>query len=178
MLPPTPSHLETLRTRVPWPRRIVLALASAGLGLALSYLPWGAILKVCFRLLGVALTGPHMFFIGACLDARLDAEAAKEAKFEIADDARRAEILHEERMIIQREAEREIAGRGITIEQREASREGKLIRIRLRQFKALADEDRVKPILHRSHAIPLPHEHLADALERQARGRAMARARQ
>ena len=133
---------------------LALSLVGAVLGYALRGLPWSVIFEWLARLLGAAVLGPHMMLIGWHLDVAARQEAQRKAAFEAGDKATRSQILEEEKAIIESEADREIA-RVVPLSKREAGVAGSLLVLQHRQFKALANQFRAKPLLWSSRAYPM-----------------------
>lgn len=65
------------------------------LGLVNVHLPWGAILEWTLRLIGAAILGPHMYFLGKRYRARQAAFKARSKAFDEADNATRRSTLDE-----------------------------------------------------------------------------------
>ena len=89
-------HTRSIRRIVTWEDAYMttwLYAALVVLTLVLLIIPWGLILVIGARLVGVALFGPHMHFVGKWLAKRKAAEAKQEADFQDADPKTKAEIL-------------------------------------------------------------------------------------
>ena len=72
---------------------LALTFVLVFVGQLLSYVPWGWVLQTSVRLLGLALLGPHMHYVGQHLERRSAAEQALASEFDDASSQRRAEVL-------------------------------------------------------------------------------------
>ena len=72
---------------------LALTVALVFVGELLSYVPWGWVLQTSMRLLGLALLGPHMYYVGQHLKRQWAEEKALASEFDSASAQRRAQIL-------------------------------------------------------------------------------------
>ena len=113
-------RVRTLKRLLTWQDRFltlvvcfVLLTASAALALIgrlLSLLPWGLIVEWSIRLLGLALLGPHMYWVGKHYEGRQAEANAREAEFRAASAEQRAAILSSHRARILAELTEVCAG--------------------------------------------------------------------
>ena len=82
---------------------LLLTLSFASLGLFGIHLPWPSVFEWLFRLLGLALLGPHMYLVGKRYRAKKAAALARAREFDAADVATRRRILgeHKDRMLLE-----------------------------------------------------------------------------
>lgn len=80
---------------------LALFAVAIACGLVLQLLPWGLIMPWLMRVVGLALTGPHMLYVGRWLENKAAENKAEQQEYEVASKARREEILgtHRDRMI-------------------------------------------------------------------------------
>lgn len=155
--------LRSVRRVMNWEDRVLTALAMLGLlasALVCVLIPWGLVLHVALRLLGLAIFGPHMFWVGERLARQAEADARAEREYVAADDKGKKAILrqHRERLMAEHEARLDDTACQSQIYNREAAqylRDAKHVAVveELRTSARLKYHARPDP--HRSRAYPL-----------------------
>lgn len=88
---------------------LILAALLIGLGYLLSLIPWGWVFHIFWRLFGLAVFGPHMYWVGKHVEGKQAEWKARCARYDGGTDDERDAILAEVREQI--EAERRPADR-------------------------------------------------------------------
>lgn len=106
-------YMRTAQRMFNWEDRILsfqlllalsfLVCVSVLLGEALSLIPWHLVLEIVVRLLGVALLGPHMYFLGRQFRAQQRERDEREREYAHASKAERRAIRERHRAEIARE---------------------------------------------------------------------------
>ena len=92
--------LRVVQRVLTWQDRIVttwVALALIFATLVCAIVPWGAVLHMGLRVLGLALFGPHMYWVGKYIARTTDDAARQEREYRRADEAGKKAILDEHR---------------------------------------------------------------------------------
>lgn len=76
---------------------LLAAAVSIAIGYLLWRIPWSLVFEWAFRLAGAALFGPHMHWIGKRVERATKERVEKEEEFDSASDARREEMLADEK---------------------------------------------------------------------------------
>ena len=92
--------LRAMRRLVNWQDRILTTWAVfllLALSLVLALIPWAWVLEGLLRLVGLAIFGPHMYWVGKRLARQAEEEAEQEQEYRAASVAQRKAILQERR---------------------------------------------------------------------------------
>ena len=104
-------RLRAMRRLVNWQDRILTTwavFALLALSLILALIPWAWALESLLRVIGLALFGPHMYWVGKRQARQAEAEAEKEREYRNASVAQRKAILQEHRRRLMADKQRQL----------------------------------------------------------------------
>ena len=95
-----------------WQDRILtlwICVGLVGVALVFALVPWGFVLYYGARLAGVALFGPHMYFLGRKIDGEREQAASERRAFIDANEAGREQILADYEKKLMKAAKEQVA---------------------------------------------------------------------